>query len=62
VKTIQPLQIRTEASAASDPASFGFVEMLRFAPIAQVPAKIAFCEWNILQMLRENHCKDGAIS
>jgi hypothetical protein len=49
VKTIQPLQIRTDANAASDPTSAGFPEMLRFAPIAQVPAKISLSWWNILQ-------------
>jgi hypothetical protein len=40
VNTIQPLQIRTETKAASDPTRVGFDEMLERAAIAHIPAKI----------------------
>jgi hypothetical protein len=44
-----------------DPASAGFEEMLRSAHIAQSPAKIPLSRRTILQMLRKNHCEDGAL-
>ncbi len=59
VNTIQPLQIRTDARAANDPASAG-LEILEFACIAHFPAKTGSQLMKILQLLRKSHCEDGA--
>jgi hypothetical protein len=60
VNTIQPLQIRTDANAANDPATTG-LETLEFACIAHFPAKLGSLLAKILQMLRKSHCEDAAI-